>query len=81
MSLAVATSTDMASKAKKPRVPSESKKSVRTGRAVTAWLDSDLWAAFDRYIQSLDPTPSNTAALESALRHFLREKGFWPPAD
>jgi hypothetical protein len=60
---------------KKPRKPS------RTGVPLHVWIDQDLAAALQDYLDSTDPKVSKTAAVESALRELLRGKGFWPRRD
>ena len=54
-------------------------KSARTGVPINVWVDEEVSAAMDAYLASTDPVVSKTAAVDSALKQFLREKGFWPP--
>lgn len=41
-------------------------------------IDLELGEAFEEYLESSEPTPSKTAAVEAALKAFLRATGFWP---
>lgn len=42
-------------------------------------LSAEMVAALEAFIESLDPPPSRTAVITSALRQYLEGKGFWPP--
>jgi hypothetical protein len=52
----------------------------RKGTPLHVWLPKELEAAFQGYLDSEEPAVSKTAAVEAALRGFLRGKGFWPPS-
>lgn len=41
-------------------------------------LDAEIAAAFSEYLDATDPKVGKTAAVESALKDFLRGKGYWP---
>jgi cytochrome c553 len=43
-----------------------------------AWIDADVFDALDDYTDGAEPRVSKTAAIESALKDFLRKQGFWP---
>lgn len=51
----------------------------RSGMPIHVWVDEDLARAFTAYIESTEPRVFRTAAVEVALKDFLRKKGFWPP--
>ena len=77
----------MARKRKKPteaeqQHPAEDERpkqpSSRTGTPLHAWIDDEIAGAFQEYIESTDPRVSKTASLETALKEFLRSRGFWP---
>lgn len=53
----------------------------RTGKAVNAWVDPALYAALQKYLDEQRPRPTMTSVVEVCLEDFLREKGYWPPAD
>lgn len=55
------------------------KKPVRTGRALSIWIDDDVWAAFEEYLSTFPFKPKYTQAIEHAMKEFLRKEGFWPP--
>ncbi len=57
----------------KPAVPN------RTGTPLHVWIDPEIAEALQGFLASADPRISKTAAVESALREFLRPRGFWPP--
>lgn len=59
-------------KAKKPR---------RAGVPLHAWIDEAIMSAMDSYLKATEPRVSKTAAIEVALKDFLRGKGFWPPKE
>lgn len=60
-----------------PEAPSKKK---RAGVPLHVWLPEDVSAAFDRYLASLEPSPTQTSAVILALRQFLARAGFWPPS-
>ncbi len=43
------------------------------------WLDVELLAQLRVYTKQADPRLSKTATVESALKAYLAERGFWPP--
>lgn len=53
--------------------------STRTGVGKMFYLDPDLAAALDAFIEAQRIEPSQTAVFEVALRNFLRDEGYWPP--
>lgn len=44
-------------------------------------LEPEIARALAEYLEATDPEVSKTAAVESALKDFLRGKGYWPPRD
>ena len=56
------------------------KKPNRTGVPFYVNIEPAIDEAMARYLDSTEPRVSKTAAAESALKAFLRSKGFWPPA-
>lgn len=44
-----------------------------------ARIDPKLGAAFDAYLESLEPKPTATSVIEMMLRRFLQSQNFWPP--
>ena len=71
----------MAKARKRNDEPSEPRKPNRTGVPFYVYVDLAIDEAMTRYLESTEPKVSKTAAAESAFKAFLREKGFWPPAD
>jgi hypothetical protein len=67
-------------KRRKPKEASASapNRPTRSGVAINAWIDEQIAAALDDYVASTDPRVSKTAAIEAALRDFLRKQGMWP---
>lgn len=60
--------------------PEKTTKTVhRTGIGKMFYLDPELAAAFDAFIDSQRIEPSQTAVFETALKMFLKAEGFWPP--
>jgi hypothetical protein len=52
----------------------------RTGIPLHAYIDATLAGALETYLAGTEPEVSKTAAVEAALRMWLKERGFWPPA-
>jgi hypothetical protein len=50
----------------------------RTGRAINVWIDDALFAALQKYINSLRPRPTTTSVVEMALEDLLRAQHLWP---
>jgi hypothetical protein len=50
-----------------------------TAYTVYARIDPELGAAFEAYVKSLRPQPSNTATIEVFFEECLQARGFWPP--
>jgi hypothetical protein len=57
------------------------RKPQRSGVPLNAWIEESIMQALESYLDSTDPRVSKTAALESALKDFLKGKGFWPPPE
>jgi hypothetical protein len=55
------------------------KKPNRTGVPLHAWIDPEIGAALKAYLDGTEPSVFKTAAVEQALKDFLRGKGHWPP--
>lgn len=55
------------------------KPTKRSGVPLHVWIDPALAAALEAYLEQTEPSVFKTAAVETALRGFLREKGHWPP--
>jgi hypothetical protein len=53
----------------------------RTGVPLHAYIDATLSRALEAYLAGTEPKVSRTAAVESALRAWLKERGFWPPKE
>lgn len=51
----------------------------RTGTPLHVWIDTSIADALEAYLKATEPSVFKTAAVESALRDFLRRMGFWPP--
>lgn len=51
----------------------------RSDEVLHVRIDPAIDAALDAYLDATEPRVSKTAAVESALREFLRAKGYWPP--
>lgn len=62
----------------------KSRKPVRSGLPVHAYVDPDVRAAMDRFIDDhnskQEHRASVTSTLEAALKAYLAGKGFWPPS-
>lgn len=67
---------------KKSAKPSAEKSpgAKRTGASVFGYLQPEIRAAVNLCIKESDPRLTLTAILESALKKFLSERGYWPPA-
>lgn len=61
-----------------PKRPIEPGQSRSSAYVIAVRLDPALGAAFDRWVGSMEVEPTMTAAVETALREFLRAKGFYP---
>lgn len=59
--------------------PGRKPKSNRSGKPLHMWIDQTLRDALDAYLGGLDPAPSLTSFVESAIRHRLTQLGGWPP--
>lgn len=53
--------------------------SDRAGVPLHVWIDSEIAAALQGYLDETEPSVFKTAAVESALKDFLRSRGHWPP--
>lgn len=51
----------------------------RAGVPLHVRINPAIDQALATYLESSDPEIKKTAAVESALKEFLAEKGFWPP--
>ncbi|MFO0846623.1 MAG: hypothetical protein U0797_30360 [Gemmataceae bacterium] len=69
----------LATMAKRKGSGSSGKKPQRSGVPLNAWIEEPIMQALEMYLDGTDPRVSKTAALESALKDFLKGKGFWPP--
>lgn len=76
---AVSTTTYNAAMAKKKPVSATT--ANRTGKAVNAWINPDLHASLQAYLDAQRPKPTLTSVIEVAIEDFLRAQGFRPPAD
>jgi hypothetical protein len=56
------------------------RKPTRTGVPLHVWIDPAIAAALQAYLDGTEPSVFKTAAVESALREFLRARGHWPPS-
>ncbi len=63
---------------KKKKDGEEKKPAKRSGVPLHVWIDPELAEALREYLESSEPSVFKTAAVESALREFLRGKGHWP---
>lgn len=54
---------------------------VRTGVALSVYLDKALRESIDKMVDETSPRPSITAIVEAALEMYLTDKGYWPPED
>ncbi len=70
----------MTEERKKPKDDKNQPKRVRPGVAINVYIDPDLAAIMESYLDGLDPKITKTALIESLLRGFFRQKGLWPPA-
>lgn len=68
-----------ATMAKRTGSGSGGKKPQRSGVPLHAWIEGKIMTALESYLDSTEPRVSKTAAIESALKDFLKGKGFWPP--
>lgn len=50
----------------------------RNGSALHAWVDPDLMAALNEYIDAQEVRTSKTAVVEAAIREWLRARKKWP---
>lgn len=57
----------------------EKKKPNRSGVPLHVWIDPAIAEALQSYLEATEPKVFKTAAVESALKDFLRAKGCWPP--
>ena len=64
--------------AKRPRPPQHDQPRARAGKSVNVWIPDELHAALMAFIDSQDPAPRKTTTVISALRFYLRHKGYWP---
>lgn len=55
-----------------------SKKATRSGAPLHCWIDPDVMAAVDEYVEESEPRVSKTAFVEAALKDLLRKYGCWP---
>lgn len=70
----------MPQKGKKKPVPATAATTKpRKGSAKTFWIDDDLDAALNRYLEDQEVEPKQKAIFAAALRMFLASKGYWPP--
>jgi hypothetical protein len=53
--------------------PPEKKKPVRTGVNLNVWIDPQVHAALDAYVESHEPKTTLTAVVELAIKRYLRE--------
>lgn len=72
----MATMLSMSDKKKKPKSGDKPK---RAGVPLHVWIDEGLAAALQAYLDETEPNVFKTAAVETALKDFLRLKGHWPP--
>lgn len=61
-----------------PRRKPGRKPAQRSGAPVALWLDDELTAALQAYIDAQDVPPDKSAVLRTGLRLFLQQKGFLP---
>jgi hypothetical protein len=61
--------------------PTGGEKPPRSGTALHCWIDDDLHAALEAFRKATEPEPSKTRTVETALKDFLRLRGFWPPRE
>lgn len=63
--------------------PDDAKKANRTGSPVSVYVDEDIRAAVDAYVDDHNTKNEHHATLrstiEAALKMYLKAKGFWPP--
>ncbi len=59
--------------------PIEPRRPNRSGESLHVYIDPAIADALRGYLAATEPEVSKTAAVESALREFLRSKGQWPP--
>lgn len=50
----------------------------RKGVSTHAYIDPEVSEALNEYLAATEPQVSKTAAIESALREFLKNRGHWP---
>lgn len=68
----------VADRKKKTDEPEE-KKPQRSGLPLHVWIDPEINQALLDYLEDTEPRVFKTSAVESALKDFLRNKGYWPP--
>ncbi|WP_439628204.1 hypothetical protein [Gemmata sp.] len=72
----------MVSMAKKKPQAEGTGKRARTGAPVQAFIDPDIRAAVDAYIEAYNAENEHkatlTSTLEAALKMYLTNKGHWP---
>lgn len=57
------------------------KKISRPGKKnINAWIEDDLYDALESFIDAQEVRPTMTAAVEKAIREFLKARGRWPVA-
>lgn len=63
-----------------PPAPTQPKR-IRPGKAnLNVWIAASVVDALDNYVEGTEPKPTATSAVELALKRFLTEAGYWPPA-
>jgi hypothetical protein len=68
----------MAKKRGRPPIHPEGQKPKRSGKNINVWVNEEIGAAFERYLETTKPTPTNTSAIELAIELLLRQAGQWP---
>lgn len=58
--------------------PADVRRPNRTGVPLHIYVHTEIDQALQEYLESTEPRVPKTAAVESALRAFLAERGFWP---
>jgi hypothetical protein len=63
-----------------PEEQGEPRRPNRTGVSLHVYIEPAIDGALQGYLDASEPKVSKTAAVETALREFLRARGHWPPS-
>jgi hypothetical protein len=50
----------------------------RSGEPINVWVDPELRAALNAYVEEIEPRTTLTGAVELALKRMLTQAGYWP---